>query len=451
MTTGIRKNLVTLALAFTALSSFSAHGTTLIELYERALDEDASIRAARATLSATNERLPQAKAQLLPSVQANLSRNYNNLDTTAPNAFGQQATANSVYVSEGKTLTVRMPLYNAQRTMQVEQARDILDDAQAVYERGLQDLVVRVGGAYMEALLNRAQLQLVLSQKESVSTLLDAAVKALASGQGTRTDIDDAQARFDLVVASELEVRQSEDYNRRQLEILTNDPVDALAPLDLEGFRSLPVMTSSLSDWTARAEEFSPELKSLRARVLAAEKEIYKAEAGHKPQLDAVVQWSDSGNENITRPNTRFVNKSYGVQLNIPLFQGGLVTSQVRQAIAEKTRAEELLEVTRRELNLRIHREYRGVTEGVLKVRALEQAVQSATQLVYSTKQSRQAGVRTTLDVLNAQTQLAQASRDLMQARYTYLMSRLRLASLAGTAPEQVIAELSKAFAKPLN
>ena len=448
MTTGIRNNLVALALA---LSAFGAHSTTLIELYERALDEDASIRAARATLSATNERLPQAEAQLLPSVQANLSRNYNNLDTTAPNAFGQQATANSVYVSKGTTLTARMPLYNAQRRIQVEQARDILDDAQAVYDRGLQDLVVRVGGAYMEALLNSAQLELVLSQKESVSTLLDAAIKAFASGQGTRTDIDDAQARLDLVVASELEVRQSEDYNRRQLEILTNGPVDALAPLDLAGFRGLPVVMPSLSEWTARAEEFSPELKSLRARVLASEKEILKAQAGHKPQLDAVVQWSDSGNENITRPNTRFVNTSYGVQLNIPLFQGGFVTSQVRQAIAEKTRAEELLEVTRRDLNLRIHREYRGVTEGVLKVRALEQAVQSASQLVYSTKQSRQAGVRTTLDVLNAQTQLAQASRDLMQARYTYLMSRLRLASLAGTAPEQVVAELSQAFAKPLN
>ena len=108
-----------------------------------------------------------------------------------------------------------------------------------------------------------------------------------------------------------------------------------------------------------------------------------------------------------------------------------------------------MLEATRRDLNLRIHKEYRGVTEGILKVQALEQAVKSAEQLVFSTKQSRQAGVRTTLDVLNAQTQLAQANRDLMQARYAYLMSRLRLTSLVGTDPSDALAELSPAFQAP--
>ena len=437
-----------LALAFGCVA-LGAHGTTLVEVYERALQEDAAIRAARATLSATSERLPQAEAQLMPSVQASLSRNYNDLDTTAPNVYGQQSTSNSSYVSEGKTLTVRVPIYNAQRYFQFEQAKDVVDDAQATYDRSLQDLVVRVGGAYMEALLNQEQLNLVLSQKTSVLTLLDAATKALASGQGTRTDIDDARARLDMVLANELEARQSADYNRRQLEILTNGAVDRLAPLSLEGFRALPVTSLSLDVWTAQAEQYSPELKGLRARLLAAEKEILKAKAGHGPQLDAVVQWSDSGNENITRPNTRFVNSSYGLQLNIPLFQGGYVNSQVRQAIAEKTRAEEVLEATRRDLNLRIHKEYRGVSEGVLKVQALEQAVKSAEQLVYSTKQSRQAGVRTTLDVLNAQTQLAQANRDLMQARYAYLMSRLRLTSLVGTDPSDALAELSPAFQAP--
>ena len=158
----------------------------------------------------------------MPSVQASLSRNYNDLDTTTPNAFGQQTTTNSAYVSSGKTLTMRMPLYNAQRYFEFEQAKDVVEDAQATYERGVQDLMVRVGGAYMEALLNQEQLNLVLSQKTSVSTLLDAATKALTSGQGTRTDIDDARARLDMVLANELEARQNADYNRRQLEILTN-------------------------------------------------------------------------------------------------------------------------------------------------------------------------------------------------------------------------------------
>jgi len=360
-------------------------------------------------------------------------------------------TTNSQYFSNSKVLTVRMPLYNPQRYFQFQQAKDVAADAQAVYESGVQNLVIRVGSAYMEALLNQEQLNLVLSEKKRVETLLDAATKALASGQGTRTDIDDAQARLDMAAATELEVRQSESYNRRQLETLVNARVDALAPLNLAGFRNLPKLSSSLEQWTEQAVQFSPELKSLRARLQAAEKEISKAKAGHGPQLSAVVQWSHSSNENITRPNTRFVNASYGLQLLIPIFQGGYVSSQVRQAVAEKNRAEEVLEATRRDLGLRIHKEYRGVTEGALKVRALEQAVHSAERLVFSTRQSKQAGVRTTLDVLNAQTQLAQASRDLMQARYMYMMSRLRLASLVGVPPLEVVTELSQAFPQPLN
>ena len=159
-----------------------------------------------------------------------------------------------------------------------------------------------------------------------------------------------------------------------------------------------------------------------------------------------MLQWSDSGNENVTRLNSRFVNSAIGVQLVVPIFQGGYVSSVVRQAVAEKTRAEEALEAARRDLGLRVHKEYRGVTEGELKVRALEQAVRSAEQLLVSTTRSRQAGVRTTLDVLNAEQQLATASRDLMQARYMALVSRLSLYALSGMAPQQAIDEVAGAF-----
>ena len=119
----------------------------------------------------------------------------------------------------------------------------------------------------------------------------------------------------------------------------------------------------------------------------------------------------------------------------------------VRQAVAERTRMEEALEATRRDVNLRIHKEYRGVTEGVLKIRALEQALKSNEQLLDSTLKSVRAGVRSQLDVLNAEQQLATASRDLIQARYSYLMSRLRLYSLSGEDPLAAVEEINAAFA----
>lgn len=434
-----------LALA-AALLATGASSMSLLEVYEQALEQDANIRASRATLDAGRERLPQARSQLLPSLQASMGRNYSDLDTTAPNILGAESTTNSTYYSFGKTLSLRQPLFNLSRYFQLEQAKDQVADAEAMHQRDLQELAVRAGGAYMEALLAEEQLHLVLAQKLQYSTLVDAATKALAAGTGTRTDIDDAQARLDMSLASELEVRQNMDYTRRQLEILVNQPVGVLNPLNLKNLASLPSDLPSLASWIELAQASSPEIRALTARAAAADKEISKAKAGHAPQLEGVLQWSDSGNENVTRLNSRFVSKSMGVQLVVPIFQGGYVSSQVRQAMADKTRLEEALEATRRDLNLRIHKEHRGVTEGALKIRALEQAVHSAEQLVMSTTKSLQAGVRTTLDVLNAKQQLALVSRDLVQARYLYLMSRLRLFSLAGTPPMAAIKEVAQVF-----
>ncbi len=438
-----RKSALTLALA---MLGHAASAMNLQEVFQKALEQDATIRASRAALESGLERLPQARSQLLPQVQASMSRNRNDLDTTAPNFLGQETTTNSKYTSFGNAVTLRQPLFNLQRYFQYEQAKDLVLDAQATHQRNLQELVVRVGGAYMEALLTRDQLRLVQSQKQQYTAMVDAARKALAAGSGTRTDIDDAQARLDMAVASELEAKQNVDYTRRQLEILINEQVSRLSLLDIERMSKLPRNLTSLDEWVTLALDRSPEIRSLLARRDAADKEIAKAQSGHAPTLDGVLQWSDSGNENVTRLNSRFVNSAIGVQLVVPLYQGGYVSSQVRQAVAEKTRADEALEATRRDLGLRVHKEYRGMTEGELKVKALEQAVRSAEQLLLSTQRSRQAGARTTLDVLNAEQQLATVSRDLMQARYVALVSRLRLYALSGMEPDQAIAEVASAF-----
>lgn len=434
-----------LALAATLLGN-AALAMNLEQVFQKAMEQDATIRAARAALQSGLERVPQARAQLLPQVQASMSRNRNDLDTTAPNFLGQDTTTNSRYSSFGNSITLRQPLFNLQRYFQYEQAKDLVQDAQATYQRSVQELVVRVGGAYMEALLTKDQLRLVQAQKQQYTAMVDAARKALAAGSGTRTDIDDAQARLDMAVASELEARQNVEYTRRQLEILINEQVDRLAALDIKRLANLPKDEASLDDWLQLALDRSPEIRSLMARKEAADKEVAKAQSGHAPTLDGVLQWSDSGNENVTRLNSRFVNTAIGVQLVVPIFQGGYVSSQVRQAVAEKTRSEEALEAVRRDLSLRVHKEYRGVTEGALKVRALEQAVRSAEQLLQSTRRSRLAGVRTSLDELNAEQQLATATRDLMQARYVALLSRLRLYALSGMEPDQAVELVAAAF-----
>jgi len=175
----------------------------------------------------------------------------------------------------------------------------------------------------------------------------------------------------------------------------------------------------------------------------AARQEIEKAKAGHKPTLDVVAQWARTNSDSVTSVNSRYDNKTLGLQLSVPLYAGGYVNSTVRQAVAALERAQEMLEAARRDLGVRVHREFRGVTEGVLRIRALEQAVRSAEQAVQSNQRSFQAGFRTTLDVLNAEQQKITAQRDLAQARYLYLVSRLRLQALAGDDRLTSVAEVN--------
>ena len=431
--TRLLKVMVAMAMTASAMTvSAQASALDFKQVYQAALEQDATIRASRAAADSGRERLPQARAGLMPQVSASAGRNFNSLDTTSPNILGELGTINDRYFSDNKSLQLRQPLVNMQRWLQFEQAKSMVAETEATLDRDLQNLVVRVAGAYFEYLMSDEQLELVLAQKKMYTSLVDAAKKGLAAGSGTRTDIDDAQARLDMASAQELEARQNQDQTRRQLEVLINQPVASVAKLNVPALKLVGPVPASLDEWTSRAEKNSPEIKAMQARLEAARREVSKSQAGHLPTLDAVAQWSNSGSENITRINSRYENKSIGLQLNVPLFSGGYVNSTIRQAVAEQTRAEETLEALRRDLGVRVHKEFRGVSEGVMRVRALEQAVRSADQMMKSTQMSLKAGSRTQLDVLNAQQQYTMALRDLAQARFVYLMSKVKLASLAG-------------------
>ena len=431
--TRLLKVMVAMAMtASTMTVSAQASALDFKQVYQAALEQDATIRASRAAADSGRERLPQARAGLMPQVSASAGRNFNSLDTTSPNILGELGTINDRYFSDNKSVQLRQPLVNMQRWLQFEQAKSMVAETEATLDRDLQNLVVRVAGAYFEYLMSDEQLELVLAQKKMYTSLVDAAKKGIAAGSGTRTDIDDAQARLDMATAQELEARQNQDQTRRQLEVLINQPVASVAKLNVPALKLVGPVPASLDEWTSRAEKNSPEIKAMQARLEAARREVSKSQAGHLPTLDAVAQWSNSGSENITRINSRYENKSIGLQLNVPLFSGGYVNSTIRQAVAEQTRAEETLEALRRDLGVRVHKEFRGVSEGVMRVRALEQAVRSADQMMKSTQMSLKAGSRTQLDVLNAQQQYTMALRDLAQARFVYLMSKVKLASLAG-------------------
>ena len=427
-------------LLWALLAAPAAHGMGLAEAHRLALQNDATLRAARAAADVQRERLPLAQAQLLPNVALGASRVYNDLSRTASDFLGRPQRIDEQYPSYNATLSIRQPLYRPALRAGVEQARSVVADAEAVLAAETNRLAERVTAAYLEALLNQDQLELVLKQQQVALRQLDAAEKAWRVGTGIRTDIDEIQARLDLLRADELRARQAHDMARRQLENLTGVSASTLWPLAPERLVLEPPQPSTLAEWQAAAEANSPELAALRARRDAARQEIERARAGHFPTLDAVAQITRSASENVTTPSSSYTNRLIGLQLNVPLYAGGAVDASVRQAVAELTRVEETLEATRRDLGLRVHREFRAVTEGVARIRALEQALRSADQVVTANRRSYEAGTRTVLDVLNAEQQRQSVLRDLAQARYEYLLARVRLVSLSGGDVEGTIA-----------
>jgi outer membrane protein, protease secretion system len=433
--------------AAVAASPAAGARLTLEQAYRTALEQDSVIRAAEAGAAAKRERLPQAKSQLLPNISADFGRFKNDLSSIQPVRTPSGAVvpfpSTQKYFSDSKTLTIRQPLYRPYNYYDYQQAKAQVEDANASLDKEVQNVAVRVAGAYLTALLAQDQLALVLSQKEAYSTQLDAASKRFKAGAGVRTDIDDAQARLDMVIAQELEARQNLGYTKRQLQVMVGMPVAELAPVDPEKLRRLAPDPGALLNWTDRAEQASPELRSLRAQLEAAKLEVSKAESGHKPTLDAIAQWSISDSNSVNTVGTHYDQKAIGLQLHVPLFSGGYVNSQVRQALDEQTRINETLEATRRDLAVRVEKEYRGITEGAERIRALEQAVRSAETTVVSSRRSFEAGSRTMVEVLNAEAQRVNALRDLANARYEYMASRIRLRALAGEADDQAVRELN--------
>jgi outer membrane protein/protease secretion system outer membrane protein len=190
----------------------------------------------------------------------------------------------------------------------------------------------------------------------------------------------------------------------------------------------------------------SPEVRSARARLEVATEEVNRTRASHYPTIDAVAQWQRSRNEVISQPQTGYTNTSIGVQLNLPIYNGGYTESTVREALAQQRRLSDLLEATQLDLGVRVHTEFNGITEGIDRIKALETAARSAEVALDSARKSVSAGVRSSLDVLNAQQQRTQVLRDLAQARYALLLSRVRLAALVGQIDETLFAQIGESL-----
>lgn len=420
----------------------AAQAIDLLQSYQAAVAEDAEFKAAEATAEAGRQVVPMARAQLLPNVNFNYTHFENELNTRST-SFGRTFSQDSSYPSDTYGLVLRQPIYRPAQFAGYRQALAQREGVEAELARALQEMGLRVAGAYLNALLMEEQRTQVIAQGKAIAAQLAAAELSFKAGQGTRTDVDDAQARLDLNEADLLAADQQIAQAKHELEVLIGEPVDDLAAVDRQRLQLVMPEPDTLESWVARAEANSPELTALEAEMRAAKLEISRAYAGHKPTADLILQRSINESDNVINPGARFINNQIGVQVAVPLFAGGYVHAQVKQAMARHREVEERHDASRRKLAAAVRKEFQAVVEGIRRVRALELAARSATQSVISNRKGFEAGTRTRVDILDAVQKRSQTRLDLAEQRLVYAISHLRLKALSGELGVEAVSQVN--------
>jgi outer membrane protein len=437
--TRLMRLLASALLACPLALAAAAHGADLLDIYRQAQAADAQYAGARATWAASQERLPQGLSGLLPSASVSASTQVNDRelqsrDPTSP-ATSSRFNSNSVSVA------VTQPLYRPQNYSAYVQAKTQVVQADAVFAQATQDLILRVAQAYFDVLLAEDTVVFAQAQLSAIGRQLEQAKRNFEVGTATITDTHEAQSRYDITVATEIAARNDLELKRRQLELVIGREAPGLAPLG-PSFALRSPEPAQPEHWVVEAAERNPQVRIGQASLDFATREVERNRAGHRPTVDAFATYSDSGQGSGTQGGPGFDSTStvVGVQLALPLYQGGLTSSRVREALANQEKARQDLESARRTAELAARQAFLGTTSGIAQVKALEAALVSSQSSLDSTRLGQEVGVRTQVDVLNAQQQLSQTRRDLAQAKYNYILALLRLQAAAGQLTEQDLA-----------
>jgi outer membrane protein len=433
--------------ALLASVSLGAGAEDLMQVFREAQGYDAVYAAARYNLEAGRERLPQGRALLLPTLNlsGNASRNRTEVDSRDPLVV---PSTTRYPESAGYTLTLNQPLFRLQNWYQYRQADWQVRQAEATFSQAYQDLVLRVAQAYFDVLAQQDNVALVRAQKEATAEQLAQAKRNFEVGTATITDTHEAQARFDLIGAQEIAAANELESKRRALQLLTGKEPTDLRPLRAD-LRLTPPNPPDMQAWVDLAEKQAYPVQIAEAAGEVAALEARRASAAHWPTVDFVATHGQTGqnatSDSLVGRDTTIT--SLGVQLAMPLFQGGSLNSRERETAALRERAREDLENARRNSVLTARQTYLAVSNGISLVSALEQALISSSSALDSNKLGYEVGVRINIDVLNAQQQVFQTRRDLLAARYTTINNSLRLKAAAGALREEDLEEVNRALA----
>jgi outer membrane protein len=435
-----------LPLALAVAFAGAARAEDLMQIYREAQQHDPSLAAARANWQATQERVPQARAALLPNLSAGGNLNANEGRQTL--YTHPRASSQNVFAASNLSISAAQPLYRAQEVVALSQAQRLVEQADYTLAASQQDLMIRVAVAYFDVLLAEVNVELAEAQKAAVSEQLAQARRNFEVGVATITDTNEAQARYDSIVAQEIIARNDLENRRTVLRTIIGrmpGDLERLAP----GFQPTLPEPNVLDPWLERALSDNLSVRIAGFNLDVASLEIDRARAAHLPTVDLVAGATHALGSGtlLTEANSQTRTTQIGLAISIPIYQGGFVDSRVRESLALQEAARQNLEVARRNAVSNAQVGFSGINSAAASVRAFEQAMVSARTALESNRVGLEVGVRTNLDVLNVTQQLFQVQRDLAQSYFNYIISLLRLKAAVGALTEQDLEEINRRLA----
>jgi protease secretion system outer membrane protein len=419
-------------------------GLSLTAAYDASRANDPTLQSASHAYEASRHEEDIGRGGLYP--QLSLSSRYGSGGRTDGGDDTGYVNSND-YQANNVTLAAQQPLYDKARwaAYQEGKARGALGVGQ--FDVASQSLFDRVAKSYFDVARAENEIKLIGQQKSAIAGLVTQSKKLYQAGQGAITDIDEAQARLDLVEAQEAEAQARRIAALRALAGRTKMPVDDIQPMREQVDASGPIPPEQdLPYWTAVARDASPELAARLAAVKLAEAQADTQRAGHYPTLSLTTQLTRRETRQYQELDPRQDTYYVGVQLDIPLYRGGAVRASVAKAEAQLAGAQSDYDVQRQQLAEDIETDYLGVVAGFTKSKAMQRAVESNQRALTSTEKGFQGGVRSTVDILDAQQRLFQARRDLLNTKLDMLQSYVSLHTHTGQMNRAVLEKVQSLF-----
>lgn len=436
-------------LALVAPAAVSAN--ELQRLYDLAVENDPALRAARGIRAQGVYQAPQARGQLLPQISGTGTQTEGESTTTVtitpppPGSTTNGVPQDSDDEDTVLQLNLRQPLFDASAWNRWQQAGANAEAARANYRIAEQSLVLRAAEAYFTLLGAADSVRFADAEKKAVERSLELAKRRFEVGLSAITDVQEAQARYDLAVAQMIDAEQALDIAKVLIAEITADTSTKIVPLR-DDIPLLGPSPDNVNDWLKASSESNLSIAVARALHESAEQGVDLAWAAHYPTLAFIGQQQNIDSKGITPgfgASEQEVEKlAYGFQVNVPIFAGGSTQAGVNIAKGLREQRAAELEQQRRAVERATRNAYQGVIAGVARVKALRQAAVSNTTALEASEVGLEVGARTAVDVLNAQRELYRAQRDHARSRYDYLLNILRLKALAGQLTRKDLAEI---------